>query len=54
MFSSGTFITDGCVFGLVLKLGTLKLGRRNVPAYLVDIGGGRTSAILCRCARAVE
>jgi len=49
-YPSGTFITDGCVTGLITGFGHLC---NNIPAYRVDLGGGRISAIPCRNARQI-
>ena len=50
-FQPGEFITDGCVFAVVTGRGMLNLGKRAIPAYRVDLGGGREGAIPCQSAR---
>jgi len=46
----GSFVTDGLVRGIVKGKGTIG---RNIPAYRVDIGGGRTTLMVADQARRV-
>ena len=41
-YNIGDWITDGLVRGQVIRIGVM--GKR-IPAYLVNIGGGRTTLI---------
>jgi len=47
-YSEGTYITDGIVRGFVLGKGSIQFGKRELPAYLIDIGGDREALILTK------
>jgi len=54
MISKGSFVTDGILFGIVLNKTLLACGKRALDAYIVDVGGGRTSVFIASQTRLVD